>query len=138
MEISDLVIGHDMETWARLLVHRDDLTVALRAAGARHGVQMVASLPRHDGGLDTSAVDRLPVRMRTMMTVDVVGEMAAEVIRREPINGIRIVGIDGRSGSGKSVLAARLSTRLNAPVIEIDDFVSWDCFADRLVRIIAG
>jgi len=64
------------------------------------------------------------------MTVDVVGEMAAEVIRREPINGIRIVGIDGRSGSGKSVLAARLSNRLSAPIIEIDDFVSWDCFAD--------
>jgi uridine kinase len=65
-----------------------------------------------------------------MMTVDVVAEMAAEIIRREPINGIRIVGIDGRSGSGKSVLAARLSTRLGAAVIEFDEFVSWDCFAD--------
>jgi uridine kinase len=65
-----------------------------------------------------------------MMTVDVVGEMAAEIIRREPINGIRIVGIDGRSGSGKSVLAARLSARLDAPIIEIDDFVSWGRFAD--------
>lgn len=64
------------------------------------------------------------------MTVDVVSEIAAEVIRRQPINGIRIVGIDGRSGSGKSVLAARLAARLDAPIIEIDDFVSWDCFAD--------
>jgi hypothetical protein len=64
-----------------------------------------------------------------MMTVDVVAEIAAEVIRRQPINGIRIVGIDGPSGSGKSVLAARLSARLAAPIIEIDDFVSWDCFA---------
>jgi hypothetical protein len=64
------------------------------------------------------------------MTMDVVGEIAAEVIGREPVNGIRIVGIDGRSGSGKSVLAARLSARLDAPIIEIDDFVSWDCFAD--------
>jgi uridine kinase len=65
-----------------------------------------------------------------MMTVDVVGEMAAEIIRREPIDGIRIVGIDGRSGSGKSVLASQLSARLGAPIIEIDDFVSWDCFAN--------
>lgn len=64
------------------------------------------------------------------MTVDVVDEIASEVARRAPVNGIRIVGIDGRSGSGKSVLASRLSTRLNAPIIEIDDFVSWDCFAD--------
>jgi hypothetical protein len=64
-----------------------------------------------------------------MMTVDVVAEMAAEVMGREPVNGIRIVCIDGRSGSGKSVLAARLSARLGAPIIEIDDFVSWDCFA---------
>ena len=64
------------------------------------------------------------------MTVDVVGQMAAEVVRRKPISGIRIVGIDGCSGSGKSVVAARLSARLSAPIIEIDDFVSWDCFAD--------
>ena len=68
------------------------------------------------------------------MTVDIVGEMAAEILRRQPINGIRIVGIDGRSGSGKSVLAAQLSMRLNAPIIEIDDFVSWDCFADWWAR----
>jgi uridine kinase len=64
------------------------------------------------------------------VTVDVVTAIAAEVMRREPISGIRIVGIDGRSGSGKSVLAAGLSTRLGAPIIEIDDFVSWDSFAD--------
>jgi len=63
------------------------------------------------------------------MSIDVVAEIAAGVIRREPVNGIRIVGVDGRSGSGKSFLASRLSTELAAPIIEIDDFVSWGCFA---------
>jgi uridine kinase len=63
------------------------------------------------------------------MSIDVVAEIAAGVAQRDPINGIRIVGIDGPSGSGKSFLAARLSTLLAAPIIEIDDFVSWDCFA---------
>jgi uridine kinase len=45
------------------------------------------------------------------------------------VNGIRIVGVDGPSGSGKSLLAAQISASLATPVIEIDDFVSWDCFA---------
>jgi uridine kinase len=63
------------------------------------------------------------------MTGDVVAEIAAAVAEREPVNGIRIVGVDGRSGSGKSFLAARLATLMAAPIIEIDDFVSWDCFA---------
>ncbi len=60
---------------------------------------------------------------------DVADRIAAAVQDRAPVNGIRIVGVDGPSGSGKSVLAARLATLLHAPVVEIDDFVSWDCFA---------
>jgi uridine kinase len=60
---------------------------------------------------------------------DVAEQIAASVLERAPVNGIRIVGVDGRSGAGKSLLASRLSTLLTAPVIEIDDFVSWDCFA---------
>ncbi len=63
------------------------------------------------------------------MAVDVVDQVAAAVASREPVNGIRIVGIDGPSGSGKSHLARNLSEVLNAPIIEIDDFVSWDDFA---------
>jgi uridine kinase len=63
------------------------------------------------------------------MTMELVGRIAASVARREPVNGIRIVGVDGRSGSGKSILASQLSTLMAAPIIEIDDFVSWDCFA---------
>lgn len=63
------------------------------------------------------------------MAHDVTQDIAAAVGARDPINGIRIVGIDGPSGSGKSHLAARLAGLLAAPVVEIDDFVSWDCFA---------
>ncbi|MET8150178.1 uridine kinase [Actinoplanes sp. NPDC049668] len=55
-------------------------------------------------------------------------QIAAAVREREPVRGIRIVGVDGRSGTGKSFLAARLSGLLDAPVVEIDDFVSWDRF----------
>lgn len=63
------------------------------------------------------------------MLDDVVDQVAAAVASRQPVNGIRIVGIDGPSGSGKSHLARRLSEALTAPIIEIDDFVSWDSFA---------
>jgi hypothetical protein len=42
--------------------------------------------------------------------------------------GVRLVGIDGPSGSGKSVLAGRLVALSGAPVIAVDDFVSWSHF----------
>jgi hypothetical protein len=42
--------------------------------------------------------------------------------------GIRLVGIDGPSGSGKSVLARRLVAWCGAPLIAVDDFVSWSDF----------
>ena len=68
--------------------------------------------------------------MLTGMPTDaLVDRIAAEVMRREPVDGIRIVGIDGPSGAGKSVLAGQVAARLDAPVIEIDDFVSWADFA---------
>ena len=63
------------------------------------------------------------------MTTDIVSAIAAAVLEREPVNGIRIVGIDGPSGSGKSFLAQPLAARLGAPIVAIDDFVSWDNFA---------
>jgi hypothetical protein len=43
--------------------------------------------------------------------------------------------VEGRKASTpliavlKSFLAARLSSLLSAPIIEVDDFVSWECFA---------
>jgi ATP-dependent protease Clp ATPase subunit len=55
--------------------------------------------------------------------------LAREVLAREPVHGIRIVGVDGPSGSGKSYLTGGLAAALNAPVIEVDDFVSWTDFA---------
>jgi uridine kinase len=57
-------------------------------------------------------------------------DVLADVMRRDASGtGIRLVGVDGPSGSGKSVLAARLAARASAPVVEIDDFVSWSDFA---------
>jgi hypothetical protein len=62
------------------------------------------------------------------MVTDVAKQICESVTRRPPVNGIRIVAVDGRSGAGKSFLASRLSALLGAPIVEIDDFVSWDCF----------
>ncbi|NES13953.1 MULTISPECIES: uridine kinase [Micromonospora] len=56
-------------------------------------------------------------------------ELRAAILRREPVNGIRIVGVDGPSGAGKSTFAGRLASLTGAPIVEIDDFVSWDGFA---------
>jgi hypothetical protein len=57
-------------------------------------------------------------------------EVLAEVTQREVSGtGIRLVGVDGPSGSGKSTLAARLAARASAPVVQIDDFVSWSDFS---------
>ena len=62
-----------------------------------------------------------------MLSLDAV---LADVMRRDAAGtGIRLVGVDGPSGSGKSVLAARLAARSSAPVVVIDDFVSWSDFA---------
>jgi adenylate kinase family enzyme len=57
-------------------------------------------------------------------------DVLADVLQRDAAGtGIRLVGVDGPSGSGKSALAARLAARASAPVVEIDDFVSWSDFA---------
>ena len=46
-----------------------------------------------------------------------------------------LVAVDGPSGSGKSTFAARLATALDAPVVPIDDFVSWDDFDGWWARL---
>jgi uridine kinase len=58
-----------------------------------------------------------------------VPDIAAFVRAAPPVHGIRLVGVDGPSGGGKSTVASALAAELGAPVIEIDDFVSWDHFA---------
>lgn len=59
-----------------------------------------------------------------VVDADLVSAVAAAA-RSAEIPGIRIVGIDGPSGSGKSTLARPVAEALNAPVIPVDDFVSW-------------
>lgn len=56
-------------------------------------------------------------------------DIAGFVRAAAPVGGIRLVGVDGPSGAGKSTLAARLASDVDAPIVEIDDFVSWDHFA---------
>ncbi|MGN7970458.1 uridine kinase family protein [Microbacterium sp. 22296] len=53
----------------------------------------------------------------------------AQVARESPVDGIRIVGVDGPSASGKSTLAGPVARVLDAPVIPVDDFISWGNFA---------
>ena len=57
-------------------------------------------------------------------------DIAAFVRAAEPVHGIRLVGVDGPSGGGKSTVAAALAAALDAPIIEIDDFVSWEQAVD--------
>jgi uridine kinase len=57
-------------------------------------------------------------------------DIAGFVRAAAPAGGIRLVGVDGPGGAGKSTLAARLASDVDAPIVEIDDFVSWDHFAD--------
>jgi uridine kinase len=52
-------------------------------------------------------------------------DVLAEVMERSDVRGIRLIGVDGPQASGKSTLAERLSARLRAPLIQMDDFVSW-------------
>ena len=48
--------------------------------------------------------------------------------RLPPLAGeTRVIAIDGRSGAGKSSLAARLRSRLKAPVVALEDlYGGWD------------
>jgi hypothetical protein len=64
------------------------------------------------------------------VSVLLLDDVLAEVMRRDTAGGgLRLVGVDGPSGSGKSTLASRLVARSGAPLIQIDDFVSWSDFA---------
>ena len=56
------------------------------------------------------------------------GWLTAELERTAPKAGrTRVVAIDGRSGSGKTALAARLRSELRAPVVTLEDlYGGWD------------
>lgn len=68
--------------------------------------------------------------MTTLRPVGTLSEVLGQVRSRPAPHGLRIVGVDGPSGSGKSTLAARLAALTGAPVIPIDDFLSWQHLAD--------
>jgi uridine kinase len=60
--------------------------------------------------------------------MDRMTRITASVRRTEPRAGrTRVVAIDGRSGAGKTSLAAALSGRLSAPVVSLEDlYGGWD------------
>ncbi|TDD99142.1 hypothetical protein [Jiangella asiatica] len=66
--------------------------------------------------------------MRVVTLDAVAGRIRATPPRRGPTT---VVAIDGPAGSGKTTLAARLSTRLDdAPVVHLDDlYPGWDGLA---------
>lgn len=46
---------------------------------------------------------------------------------KEPKLGkVKLIAIDGHGGSGKSTVAKLLAEKLNAEIIQIDDFTGWD------------
>jgi uridine kinase len=53
-----------------------------------------------------------------------------ETIKNIRIEGLMVVGIDGRSGGGKSTLAKALSKRLGCSVLSTDDFAWWHSLFD--------
>jgi uridine kinase len=60
-----------------------------------------------------------------------VAELAARLAKTEPRLGrTRLIGVDGRSGAGKTWLADQLTAALGAPVIHMDDlYPGWDGLA---------
>ncbi len=62
------------------------------------------------------------------VTVTTVARLATRLAETEPRLGrTRLIGVDGRSGSGKTWLAGRLASPLGAPVIHMDDlYPGWD------------
>ncbi len=72
-----------------------------------------------------SAITRASTAMVLGMWLLPLDDVVAEVMESTADGGIRIVGVDGPQGSGKSTLGARIATRIGAPLIQMDDFVSW-------------
>ena len=52
-------------------------------------------------------------------------EAIAGAARASTVEGVRLIGIDGPAGAGKSTIARPIARALGAPIIEIDDFVAW-------------
>lgn len=64
-----------------------------------------------------------------------IDDVVVDIMAKRRVEGARIVGIEGPSGSGKSMLARRLLARIpGAQLVQIDDFVSWPDFAGWWLR----
>ena len=69
-----------------------------------------------------------------------VDELVAAIAGATPPPNVttKIVAVDGLGGAGKSTLAARLAAALgDAPILQTDDFASWDDPLDWWPRLIA-
>ena len=60
-----------------------------------------------------------------VMTIDrsAVLRRITKMTRGAGVPSVRIVGVDGPSGAGTSMLARLVADQLDAPIVEIDDFV---------------
>lgn len=60
------------------------------------------------------------------MPVVALSDVVEEILRAPAHGRTRIVGVDGRAGSGKSTLGRRLAELTGATLIKTDDFAAWD------------
>lgn len=72
------------------------------------------------------------------MTVVPLAAVAAHMRTRPAVGEVRLVGVDGPAGTGKSTLANRLAALLDdAPVAHTDDFCGWTNLAGWWPEFIA-
>jgi hypothetical protein len=67
-------------------------------------------------------------------------DRVAAGVRAAParLGDVRLVAVDGPSGSGKSVFADALCDRLDAALVRTDDFATWDDPVSWWPRLVAG
>jgi uridine kinase len=71
-----------------------------------------------------------------MIELRTFGQIAAAILGRPARGPLRLVAVDGRAGSGKSTFARYLSGALGqAPVLRLDDFLSWDDLTEFWPRL---
>lgn len=65
------------------------------------------------------------------MAIQSFHRLAGEILARPCPHVVRLIGVDGAAGSGKSTFASALARALGgAPIIPIDDFLAWDDLQD--------
>ena len=69
-----------------------------------------------------------------MIAIRSLAELVAEIRARSRGAAVFVVALDGRSGTGKSSLAASLGTELAAAVVDRDDFCTGGSDADWAAR----